>query len=200
MTGIALPTNASRTSTCRSSARPTTAGSATSTASTYKRASLRGGRCRGVRPVAEGCVGGGTGMNLPRVQGRYRHIRRRVAGGARRLDGRRAGPGELRHARIHCASTACRSARDCLRRGAEPHAGDTEGRLDHHHRRHRRAALAGPMPAASRSGRRSGSPGSAATATTAAATSSSPSRPATRGMFAGDRTAPFRSAACSRTP
>ena len=50
-------------------------------------------------PVAEGNVGGGTGMVCHEFKGGIGTASRVVAGGARRLDGRRPRPGELRPAR-----------------------------------------------------------------------------------------------------
>ena len=55
-------------------------------------------RARPAGPVAEGNVGGGTGMVCLRVQGRHRHRLARARGGRRRLHGRRARAGQLRPA------------------------------------------------------------------------------------------------------
>ena len=98
--------------------RPRTASSTTSTACTCapNTSSPRMDAAAG-GPVAEGCVGGGTGHDLPRLQGRHRHCLARAARRGRRLDGRRAGAGQLRPARA-LRSMACRSARRSAPRGA----------------------------------------------------------------------------------
>ena len=63
-------------------------------------------------PVAEGCVGGGTGMICHEFKGGIGTSVARARRGARRLDRRRAGAGELRRAAPAARSTACRSARE----------------------------------------------------------------------------------------
>lgn len=108
-------------------------------------------------PVAEGCVGGGTGMILHEFKGGIGTSSRRAPRGARRLHRGRAYPGQLRQAR---GSAHQRRARGQAyphlahpRQGAGAPAHAQRGRLDHHRRRHGRPAHPGPVQAA---GRRAG--------------------------------------------
>ena len=74
-------------------------------------------------PIAEGNVGGGTGMICHEFKGGTGTASRIVQAAGEHLHGRRTGAGELRRTRICCASTACRSgarsaSRLCRRREA----------------------------------------------------------------------------------
>ena len=121
------------------------------------RARRRGDRRRRGRPGHPGQRRGRDRHGLPRVQGRHRVG---VAGRGRerrRLDGGRAGPGQLRRARPAARRRRPGRPRDPRRRRPEPVHPCRRHRprpcragfgLDHHHRRHRCAAAAAPVRAA----------------------------------------------------
>ncbi len=96
--------------------------------------------------------------DLPRAQGRHRH---RVAPRRRRMDRRRAGPGQLRDARAAAHRWRAGRRSDPARRGAVPvgpgrgaqFKGRARGRLDHRHRGNRCAAPPPPVRAAGAAGR-----------------------------------------------
>ena len=145
-------------------------------------ASARGG------PVAEGNVGGGTGMVCHEFKGGIGTASRVVAGGPRRLHGRRPGPGQLRQARLAAGRRRAGRRGDRGRRGPEPVT-----RRAGRRRRHRRRPARARSSSSSRPTRRccptsasgspsapgSASPAPAGPAATRAATCSSRSRPAT---------------------
>ena len=129
-------------------------------------------------PVAEGNVGGGTGMICHEFKGGIGTASRVVA----RRGGRSRWARWCRRTTARatcCASMACRSgarsAGTSCRRIATCRA---DARIDHRGAGHRRAAAADPVQAAGPTGDRRASRGSAASVPTAAATSSSPSPPA----------------------
>ena len=137
-------------------------------------------------PVAEGNVGGGTGMVCHEFKGGIGTASRVVAGGPWRSHGRRPGPGQLRQARVAARRRRAGRRRDRRRRGSKPVRPGRAGRP-----RTRRPAPARsssssrPTPrcsptsaSVSPSVRGSASPARAGRAGTRAATCSSRSRPA----------------------
>ena len=95
-------------------------------------------------PVAEGNVGGGTGMVCYEFKGGIGTASRVLDGEGRRLHGGRAGAGQLRPAPPAPHRGPARWARE-LREGLVEHGGH---RLHHHRGGDRRAAAAAPAQAA----------------------------------------------------
>ena len=118
-------------------------------------ARLRGARRAGPGPVAEGNVGGGTGMICYGFKGGIGTASRRRSTTAGRLHRRRAGPGNYGRAE-QLMSPASRWAARSPRAHAS-RTGDGRRGLDHRGGRDRRAAAAAPARSASRAGRRSAS-------------------------------------------
>ena len=116
------------------------------------RARRRGAsRPRAGGPVEQGNVGGGVGMILPRVQGRDRDGLAAGPGRGRRLDRRRARPGELRRPGAAAGRRRPGGRGDPADRGAEP-VGPEEAAVDRHATDARPAmARRGSGPAAARS-------------------------------------------------
>ena len=136
------PRRATSAGTCRSSPRPGTAGSTTSTACTSRAEHVFAALERAAGgPVAEGSVGGGTGMVATASR----------AGSAPPRATAETGPrvGVLVQAnhgrRAASRSTASRSAASSARSGSRSRTTRARRRLDHRDRRDRRAAAAAPV-------------------------------------------------------
>ena len=128
--------------------------------------------------VAEGCVGGGTGMICHEFKGGIGTASR--VGASRRgdVDGGRAGPGELRIARSAARRRRAGRPGDRPGRRAVASRRARRRRIDHRRPGDRRAARCRSSASGWPDGRPWASRGSAASAPTAAATSSWPSPPA----------------------
>ena len=110
-------------------------------------------------PVAEGAVGGGTGMICYGFKGGHRHFLARIRSRGINLHRRRSRAGQLRrpppfaHRRRSRGARARRSGARCGRTGCSTGAStrrfqsDERRWLDHHRRRHRRTVAVAPTQA-----------------------------------------------------